>query len=148
MNSKTTRALIGYYGLLQSLHLLILIRAGILMLSGNTFPFPILPPPGGWHTQTMPFFFGLAGMDVIGIILGIAFAAAVVFKNSVKHILGLLSLTIFITGAIVFAVGTFPTGAWRAHAIAYWGMAALFSPVPVLFFKLLHTKPLNNENQL
>jgi len=78
--SKQLKFLIVYYGLLQSLHLLVLIRAGLMLMQGASAPFPILPPPGGWQEQTMPFMFGLAGMDVIGIILGIIFSFKAIIK--------------------------------------------------------------------
>lgn len=136
--SKFIRLLIGYYGLLQSLHLLTLIRAGILLLSGaNKSPFPILPPPGGWGEQTLPFMFGLGGMDVVGILLGVGFTYLALFKGKFIRRLGILSLTIFITGAIVFGAGTYPSGAWTAHPIAYWIMVALFSPSVILYIRLL-----------
>jgi hypothetical protein len=139
-NSKQQKFLIAYYGLLQSLHLLVLIRAGYMMLlQGETAPFPILPPSGGWQEQTMPFMFGLAGMDVIGIILGIYYSFKTLFKR--EHIpgLGILSLTIFISGAVVFAAGTYPSGAWAAHPLSYWSMVILFAPVPYLYVKLLQS---------
>ena len=138
MNKKNTppKVLIAYYGLLQTLHLLVLIRAGIL-LQGGEAPFPILPPPEGWDQQSMAFMFGLAGMDVLGIIFGIFFSYKTLVKEQFMPILGILSLTIFISGAVVFGAGTFPAGAWTAHPFAYWIMAALFTPAPILFFHLV-----------
>ncbi|MDF1519819.1 MAG: hypothetical protein P1P73_04995 [Brevefilum sp.] len=138
--SGQLKFLIAYYGLLQSLHLLVLIRAGFLLLQGETAPFPILPPPGGWQEQTLPFMFGLAGMDVIGIILGIYYSFTTLFKQENNALLGILSLTIFISGAVVFAAGTVPSGAWTAHPISYWSMVSLFAPVPYLYVKLLQSK--------
>jgi hypothetical protein len=135
--SKFTNGLIFYYGILQTLHLLALARAGIILWLFNRAPFPILPPPGGWPSHTMPFLFGLAGTDVIGILLGIFFAYHFLIKKSFKPVLGLISLSIFITGALVFGAGTFPTGAWSAHPISYWLMVVLFVPVLPLFMKLL-----------
>jgi len=44
---RISQGLIVYYGVLQTLHLLTLARAGLLILSGNPAPFPILPPPEG-----------------------------------------------------------------------------------------------------
>jgi len=146
--SKKLRKLqvaILYYGVLQSLHLLILLRAGILLLTTSTIPFPILPPSNGWQAQTWPFLLGLAGMDVIGILLGIIFAVRSKLKGVVDQKLGLISLTIFFSGAIIFAAGTFPSGAWAQHPIAYWGMAFLFFPCTYLFFQLI-TMPLENES--
>lgn len=140
--SKILHLLMGYYGLLQSLHLIALIRAGILLLSGaNSSPFPILPPPGGWGEQTLPFMFGLGGTDVVGILLGVGFAYLALFKGKFIRRLGILSLTIFITGAIVFGAGTYPSGAWAAHPVAYWTMVALFSPSVILFILLLRNTP-------
>jgi len=137
--SKQLKVLIAYYGILQSLHLLVLIRAGYMLLQGEPAPFPILPPPGGWQEQSIPFMFGLAGMDVIGIILGIYYSFKTLFKR--EHIpgLGILSLTIFISGAVVFAAGTYPSGAWAAHPLSYWSMVILFAPVPYLYVKLLQS---------
>lgn len=135
------KLLIGYYGLLQSLHLLTLARAGVLILQGNPAPFPILPPPGGWTEQAMAFLFGLAGTDVVGILLGVSFAYRAILKGDFNPRLGILSLTIFITGAIVFGVGTFPSGAWGAYPIAYWVMTALFLPSVLLVVLLLKNEP-------
>ena len=135
--TKPPKALIAYYGILQSAHLVVLIRAGILMLSGNTAPFPILPPTIGWGAQSMAFMFGLAGMDVIGIVLGIIFSFKTLFKLTFHPLMGIISLTIFISGAIIFGAGTFPSGAWSAHPVAYWIMVALFSPSLILYYQLL-----------
>jgi len=132
-----TKKLALYYGLLQSLHMLTLARAGLLILQGAAYPFPILPPPGGWAEQSMAFLFGLAGMDIIGILLGILFAGQVLFERKLNRLLGFLSLTIFIIGAVVFAAGTFPSGAWAAHPVAYGSMVILFAPALLLYLFLL-----------
>ena len=140
MSKKKSPLLItlsAYYGILQCLHLLVLVRAGILLFFYQTVPFPILPPPDGWHAQTFPFLYGLAGIDAIGIILGILFAFKTVFKTSIQPVLGLTSLTIFISGALVFAAGTLPSSAWAAHPISYTAMAIFFLPIPLLYVKLL-----------
>jgi len=136
-NRPGLKGLIAYYGVLQSLHLLVLLRAGALILSGQPHPFPILPSPQGWQQQAMAFMYGLAGMDIIGILLGIRFAYLAIFGHNVQRIIGILSLTIFISGAVVFATGTFPTGAWSTHPAAYWGMVVLFLPALLLYGLLL-----------
>lgn len=138
--SGQLKFLIAYYGFLQSMHLLVLIRAGFLLLQGKIAPFPILPPPGGWQVQTMPFMFGLAGMDVIGIVFGIYYSFKTLLKQKHIALWGILSLTIFISGAVVFAAGTYPSGAWAAHPLSYWSMVILFAPVPYLYAKLLQSK--------
>ncbi len=129
--------LIGYYGLLQCLHLGVLARAGWILLQGLGVPFPILPPPGGWEPQAMSFFFGLGATDTIGILLGILFAYRAVILKDFNRRSGLLSLTIFITGALVFGAGTIPSGAWAVHPVAYGVMVVLFLPTGLLFIKLL-----------
>ena len=130
--------MIVYYGILQSLHLLALIRAGILLGMGQAAPFPILPPADGWDAQSMPFLIGLGTTDAVGIIMGIVFALQLLIKGIYNRILGILSLTIFITGAIVFGFGTFPSGAWGLHPVAYWVMVVLFTPTVFLYFRLLN----------
>jgi len=137
---NSTWYLTGYYGILQTLHLFTLAYAGLRILQGVPAPFPILPPPGGWTDQTMGFLYGLAGTDVIGILLGIIFAYRAVLKGDFRPWLGLLSLTIFITGALVFGAGTFPSGAWGAYPVSYWVMVLLFLPTVFLYFQLLKTK--------
>lgn len=136
-NKRIPQILILYYGVLQSLHLLVLLRAGILLLSTTKIPFPVLPPSTGWQAQTWPFFLGLAAMDVIGILLGILFAIRSQFKGVVDQKIGLISLTIFISGAVVFAAGTFPSGAWSQHPLAYGSMALLFIPCLYLYMRLI-----------
>jgi hypothetical protein len=76
-------------------------------------------------------------MDAIGILLGIIFAVRSQFKGVIDQKCGLISLTIFISGAIVFAAGTIPSGAWSQHPIAYGGMALLFIPCLFLYVKLI-----------
>jgi hypothetical protein len=136
-DKKIPKFLIAYYGLLQTSHLLVLIYAGFMLLGGETAPFPILPPPSGWQEQSMAFMFGLAGMDVIGIILGILFSYKTLIKQKFEPMLGILSLTIFISGAVIFGAGTYPSGAWAANPISYWVMVLLFAPSPYLYLKLL-----------
>jgi hypothetical protein len=139
-NAKRTTWLIAYYGLLQSLHLLALIRAGVLLLSGQDAPFPILPPPGGWQPQAFAFLIGLGTTDIVGILLGLLFAFKALFRNKPSRTAGILSLSVFFTGALVFAAGTFPAGAWSAHPVAYWAMVVLFLPTVYLFITLLLQK--------
>ncbi len=140
------RFLIVYYGILQTLHLFTLAYAGIRILQGDPAPFPILPPPGGWTDQAMAFLFGLAGTDVMGILLGIVFAARAIFKKDLNPRLGILSLTIFITGALVFGAGTYPSGAWGAYPFAYWVMVGLFLPTVVLFLQLWRLPAVKRES--
>ena len=131
--------MIAYYGSLQSLHLLVLIRTGAIMLLEGRYPFPILPPPGGWADQTLPFMLALGITDLVGIILGLIFAYRALFKKRFYRRLGVISLTIFFTGAIVFAIGTIFNGAWAAHPLSYISMVILFTPTPFLYAWLIRS---------
>lgn len=133
------KLLIGYYGILQTLHLLVLIRVGVVLLLTESFPFPILPPPGGWESQAINFMLGLGTTDLVGILLGMAFAYLALFKGKFKRRLGVISLTIFITGAVVFAFGTLPSGAWAVHPLPYGIMVILFLPLTFLYSWLLRS---------
>jgi hypothetical protein len=82
---------------------------------------------------------GLGATDAVGIILGMIFAYRAVIQDNFNRRLGVISLTIFITGAVVFAAGTFPSGAWGAHPVAYGTMAILFAPTVVLYIWLLRS---------
>ena len=148
---KLIQFLIAYYGLLQTLHLLVLIRAGAILFLDGRLPFPVLPPPNGWENQTIGFMFGLAATDIVGITLGVVFAWQALFRDRFNRRLGVISLTIFITGAIVFGIGTFPSGAWAAHPCAYGTMVFLFIPTVILYIWLLRSNirpaPAGSERQ-
>jgi hypothetical protein len=116
-----------------------LIKAGAILLMTDNFPFPILPPPGGWDPQIIPFMLGLGMTDLAGILLGLCFVYRALIKGAFYRRLGVISLTIFIAGSIVFAFGTLPSGAWEAHPIAYGSMAFLFAPTVLLFIWLLRS---------
>ena len=138
-NKPINRTLIAYYGILQSLHLVVLLRAGLILLLQDRFPFPILPPPSSWDAQVIPFMLGLGTTDLVGILLGLFFVYRALIKGAFYRRLGVISLTIFITGAIVFALGTLPSGAWAGHPIAYGSMAVLFAPTVILYGWLLRS---------
>jgi hypothetical protein len=138
-NKPIARTLIAYYGILQSLHLVVLVRAGVILLLQGRFPFPILPPPGGWDPQVIPFMLGLGTTDLTGILLGLFFVYRALIKGALYRRLGVISLTIFITGAVVFAFGTLPSGAWAAHPVAYGPMVILFLPIIILYGWLLRS---------
>lgn len=145
-SNKTMRILILYYGIIQCVHILMLTRAGIILILGNQIPFPIFPPVDGWHSQTFPFLLGLAVVDLVAIIMGIIFTFQMVVKARINWLLGILSLTIAIASAIVFAIGTYASGAWNRHPISYWVMVLLFAPAILLFLQLLRSGPSVNED--
>lgn len=130
------RPLIVYYGILQSVHLLALLRAAYLFSRLNRFPFPAPPPTGGWAPQTIPFLIGMGLVDAVAIILALVFVYMWIINRQTPIRLGLISLTIAGASAAIFAIGTFASGAWAANPLAYGVMVILFAPL-LPFFVLL-----------
>ncbi len=135
--SKVLRYLAAYYGLLQLSHLGFLGRALVSYLRAGTLPFPASPPDSGWSRQVLPFLFGMGAADALAAGLGIIFAVLLVFKGRIKPALGLVSLVIALTSALVFTVGTIASGAWGSHPGEYVSLVIVFSPLPLLFASLL-----------
>lgn len=128
--------LILYYGILQSLHFLALLRAGYLFARLSRMPFPAPPPAGGWTPQAVPFLIGMGLVDAIAIILALVFVYTWITRRKLLTRLGLISLTIAGASAAIFAIGTFASGAWAAHPAAYGVMVILFAPLLLLFVLL------------
>lgn len=135
--SKSLRLLTGYYGILQSLHLLLLARAGWFLLQGREIPFPAPPPPGGWSESALPYLLGMGIVDVFAIVLGLVFVYNLFARNLIHFTIGLISLTVASTSGIVYLVGTIPSGAWGANPLAYIAVLLLFSPVLPLYYCLI-----------
>ena len=51
--------------------------------------------------------------------------------------LGLTALAGSSATALVFAIGTIPSGAWAVHPVQYGILCVLFAPIIGLFFKLI-----------
>ncbi len=129
--------LVGYYGVLQSFHLLLLTRAGGFLVQGREIPFPAPPPPGGWPETALPYLLGMGLVDVFAIGLGLVFVYIFYARNLTQITVGLISLTAAISSGIVYLVGTIPSGAWEANILAYLSVLLLFSPVIPLYYLLI-----------
>jgi hypothetical protein len=129
--------LVGYYGVLQSFHLLLLTRAGLFLLLGRDIPFPAPPPPGGWPGPALPYLLGMGLVDVFAIGLGLVFSYSFFARKKTYNILGLISLTAATSSGIVYLVGTIPSGAWGANPLAYLAVVLLFSPFLPLYISLI-----------
>jgi hypothetical protein len=134
---KAVRLFAGYYGVLQSLHLLSLARAGWIVLNGGEMPFPAPPPPGGWPASSLPFLLGMGISDVVAIVLGLIFVYQLFIKSEFKGILGVISLTIALVGGVGYLVGTLPSGAWQTHLLAYLVVLLVFSPIIPLYILVI-----------
>jgi hypothetical protein len=136
-DSKPFRYLVGYYGVLQSCHLILLSRAGWLLLQGKVMPFPAPPPPGGWPQTSLPFLLGMGITDVFAITLGLVFVYYYLLRDRLQLPLGLISLTAATSSGIVYLIGTLPSGAWEANPVAYAAVLLLFGPILPLFYYLI-----------
>ena len=131
------RYLVGFYGLLQTMHLFFLGRAGYILLKTGNVPFPASPPPGGWDTVVIPFLMGMAATDVVAAGMGIYFAYSLISNGKFKPLAGVISLTITLSSAIVYLIGTLPAGAWVHNPISYLIVILAFSPIVPLYIMLV-----------
>jgi len=135
--TKWFKYLAGYYGILQAFHIFFLSRAGLILLQTERVPFPASPPPGGWDPSVLPFMMGMAAADVIAACLGIYFAFSLLVKGEVKPLVGIISLTIALSSAVVYLFGTLPAGAWIHNPLSYLIVILAFSPIVPLYYLLV-----------
>ena len=135
--NRRFRYLTGYYGVLQSFHLMLLTRAGWFLLKGRGIPFPAPPPSGGWPESALPYLLGMGIVDVFAIVLGLIFVYIFFTRDKIHFTIGLISLTAACSSGIVYLIGTLPSGAWGANPLAYLAVFLLFSPVLPLYYGLI-----------
>ncbi len=141
-SDRFLRLLTGYYGILQSCHLIFLARAGLLYLNQGRVPFPASPPPGGWPGEVIPYLMGMGAVDVVAASLGIYFSLSLLFGDRLRLREGLISLTIALCSGVLYLVGTLPSGAWGANPLSYLIVILVFSPVlPLAFLVFKRAKP-------
>ena len=143
--NKWFSLLAGYYGLLQTMHIIFLSRAGLLVLQTGRVPFPAAPPPGGWNDAVLPFLMGMAAADVVAACLGIYFSYSQLIKKRFKPVIGIISLTIALSSAVVYLVGTLPSGAWIHNPISYLIVILAFLPIIPLYILLVSKSALKME---
>lgn len=135
--NRWIRILTGYYGILQLSHLFFLGRAGLILLQTGRVPFPASPPPGGWSSEVLPFLMGMGAADVFAASIGIWFSYSFLIKDKVLPLSGIISLTIALSSAVVYLVGTIPGGAWVNNPISYLIVILAFSPIMPLYLVLV-----------
>jgi hypothetical protein len=133
-NSLYARALVAYYGLIEVVHSIVLIRAGLEFLATGSVGFPAPPPPGGWSAQATHFLIATGAMDGVNIVLAFLFVYGTFRRPGWRLLpwLGAVTLTATACSALVFAYGTVASGAWAHHPGTYLGMTAVFIPVGFL----------------
>ena len=134
---KVFRYLVVFYGFLQTMHLFFLGRAGYFLLKTGNVPFPASPPPGGWDKMVIPFLMGMAAADVVAAGIGIYFAYSLIINEKFKPLAGVILLTIALSSALIYLVGTLPAGAWVYNPISYLIVIVAFSPILPLYVLLV-----------
>ncbi len=136
MDSGSPPARLGwflrYYALLQLFHLTFLIRAGFIYLSSNQIPFPAQPPAGGWQSQTIPFLIALGALDAIAAGLALFAGWRLIFGSVFSPDIWMISISIALTSAVIYCIGTLPSGAWGTNPLGYGIVVILFSPLTIL----------------
>lgn len=128
--------LVIWYGSVQMLHFISLIRAGWIYLTQHEIGFPAPGPPAGWSEQAMHFLLALGITDALLILLSLCFVYAYHRQRPRQYSLGLLATGSSIVTALVFALGTLPSGAWLQNPISYGLITLLFIPFIGLFLQL------------
>jgi len=136
-DNRLFRYLVGYYGFLQTMHLLFLGRAGYILLRTGNVPFPASPPTGGWENGVISFLMGMAAADLVAAGIGIYYAYSLIINEVFKPLAGVISLTIALSSAIVYLIGTLPAGAWVQNPISYLIVIMAFSPIIPLYVLLV-----------
>ncbi|MGC9363252.1 MAG: hypothetical protein ACP5FZ_01645, partial [Fidelibacterota bacterium] len=128
----TEKALVVWFGIVQSLHLVVLARALIIFSRTAKLPFPALPPPQGWSPQAEHFLTGNGIIDAFNIFLSLIFIYGYFKSKSWALKTGLIALTILLYSALIFSYVTINAGAWSAHPYAYGSMVVLYLPIFIL----------------
>lgn len=133
-DSPYARALVAYYGLIEVVHSIVLVRAGVEFLGSGSVGFPAPPPPGGWSPQATHFLIATGVVDGVNIVLALLFVYSTFRRPGWRLLpwLGAVTLTATAYSALVFAYGTIASGAWAHHPAAYLAVTAVFIPVVFL----------------
>lgn len=131
-NTPLAKLLVAYYGLIQTVHLVVLARAATLLLVNGSITFPAPPPPGGWTTQASHFLVGLGGVDAANAMAALAFVYGFFSRARWRYWLGTLTLSVAGCSALLFAYGTIASGAWAHNPVSYLSITLAFAPVAAL----------------
>ncbi len=131
-DSWVARLLVGYYGLIQVAHIVVLVWAGITLVRTGVFGFPAAPPAEGWSPQVRPFLVATAVADAVNVVLAWLFVYGYFARMGWRWWVGGITLTATAYSAFVFAWGTMASGAWGYRPVGYLSMAVAVVPVGVL----------------
>jgi hypothetical protein len=131
-DGRLAKVLVGYYGLIQALHLVGIGRATAVLETTGEMTFPAPPPDAGWSQQAVNFFVGVGAIDALNAILALVFVYGFFMGARWRGWLGTLTLTVAAYSALLFAFATLPTGAWAHRPVEYLIIVAAFAPALVL----------------
>ena len=131
-NSTLAKILVGYYGFIQTLHLIAIGRATVLLGQTGALSFPAPPPPGGWDEHARYFFVGVGAIDALNVLIALVFVYGFFTCAPWRGWVGTLTLTVSLYSAILFAFATIPSGAWTYRPVEYLVIVLAYLPVVVL----------------
>ncbi len=130
--------LVGWYALYQAVHIPVNLRALARLAAGATMDFPAPPPAGGWSPDAVAFFAGMASLDLGNALLALVFTWGFYRRRGWAMPLGLITLTVSLYAALLFAYATHAAGAWRPPGRgSYLLIYTAFLPVVALYAVLL-----------
>jgi hypothetical protein len=131
--STFTSVLVAYCGLIQSVHIIALVRSYSLFRQSGEITFLAQPPPGGWSPQAEHFLISLGAIDFINALLVLVFVYGYFLQARWWYWLGTSTLTVSIITALVYAYGTIASGAWGGNPVEYLILVFVFIPITILF---------------
>lgn len=131
-DSWLAKLLVGYYGLIEAAHIVVLVWAGISLARTGLIGFPAPPPPEGWSSQVQPFLVAAGVVDGANVTIAWPFVYGYFSRARWRWWVGAVTLTASVYSAIVFVWGTMATGAWGYRPGGYLVLAVVFAPVAAL----------------
>ncbi len=134
--TRFLRLLTIYYGLLQSVHLVVLGYGMTVYLQHQVIGFPAPPPSIPWQRQAINFSLGNGMLDAVVAVAGLFYVFGFLQGKNWGRVLGLVCVTASLSSGVFFVIGTALSGAWVADPLHYSGLVLIFSPLVPLFFLL------------
>lgn len=129
--SRSSKALVAYFGLFQVAHVVLNARYQLLPFEDRP-PLPFAAPPEGWAPQVVRFTSGMAVADLANAALSIVFVAGFFRRTAWSPWLGTVTLTVAAYAAFAFTWGAVAAGA-PALGPAYAWVNVPTIPVLLLF---------------
>lgn len=126
--------LVCYYGVLQTVHIIALIISGSWWIRNGDLGVLALPPPGGWSEQSIHFLVATGMFDLVLAVVAVYFVLQYRKRSESADVLGSIALTGSLYSAVIYAYGTWRSGALGAHPLAYGAVSLAFAPMILLAF--------------